>query len=62
MAHTTPEEIKAKKEIYGKILDEIFYLHDMIEKPDSSVLKITHNDEPMQLKQTNTRGRYESEF
>jgi hypothetical protein len=44
MLHNTPEEIKVKKEIYGKILDEIFYLHDMIEKPDNSAMKINQNE------------------
>jgi hypothetical protein len=60
MVHVAPEDIKIKKEIYGKILDEIFYLHDMVEKPDNSAMKIIQNDEPLQPKESNTRGRYET--
>jgi hypothetical protein len=30
----------------------------MIEKPDSSAMKIQQSDEAMQVKQSNTRGRY----
>lgn len=57
MVHVAPEDIKIKKEIYGKILDEIFYLHDLVEKPDNSALKV---EEPLQAKASNARGRYES--
>lgn len=31
--HHNPQEIMLKKQIYDQILDEIFYLHDLVEKP-----------------------------
>jgi serine/threonine protein kinase len=52
------EDMQAMKEIY----DEIFYLHDMYEKPDiSTMLKKDHED-PAKVKMPNMRGRYLSEF
>ena len=54
------EEIKAKKEIYSSLLEEIFYLHDMVEKPDNSTMKLPPVEED--VRHRNYRGRYTAEF
>lgn len=48
----------AMKEIH----DEIFYLHDMYEKPDVSTLLKNQHEEVIKMRPQNTRGRYLAEF
>lgn len=48
----------AMKEIH----DEIFYLHDMYEKPDVSTLLKNHHEEVIKMRPHNARGRYLAEF
>lgn len=52
------EELVAKKEIYGELLEEIFYLHDMVEKEQPS----GWGEEEGPVRHNNARGRYETEF
>lgn len=49
-----------KKEIYGKLVEEIFYMQDFKSEPNDSLLLNNHVDTLQ--KKYHLRGRYVDEF